>query len=148
MKLKTNLLLTLVAFIAFTSYSFKLNAQEAQEAPLDTLTRAVSKLQEDFALFKKVKISGYIQSQFQIADSSGVPSFAGGDFKSGVDKRFTVRRGRVKIVYDNRLTQFVFQLDANETEIRTKEAYVKFTEPWLQAVSLQIKCRKPLVSTS
>ncbi len=138
MKLKTNLLLTLVAFIAFTSYSFKLNAQEAQETPLDTLTRAVSKLQEDFALFKKVKISGYIQAQFQVADSSGVPSFAGGDFKSNVDKRFTVRRGRVKIVYDNRLTQFVFQLDANETEIRTKEAYVKFTEPWLQAVSLQM----------
>ena len=138
MKLKTTHLLTFVALIALTGSGFKLNAQEAQEAPLDTLTRSVNKLQEDFAIFKKVKISGYIQAQFQVADSSGIPSFSGGDFKPNVDKRFSIRRGRVKVVYDNRLTQFVFQLDANEVEIRTKEAYVKFTEPWLQAISLQM----------
>ena len=124
--------------IAFTSYSFKLNAQEAQETPLDTLTRAVSKLQEDLAILKKIKISGYIQAQFQVADSAGVPSFAGGNFGANVDKRFAVRRGRIKFTYDNRLTQYVLQFDANQTDIRTKEAYVKITEPWLQAVSVQL----------
>lgn len=138
MKLKTNLLLTLVAMVAFTSNSFKLNAQEVQENPLDTLARTVNKLQEDFAILKKIKISGYIQAQFQVADSAGVPSFAGGNFGTNVDKRFAVRRGRIKFVYDNKLTQYVLQFDANQTDIRTKEAYVKITEPWMQAISLQM----------
>lgn len=138
MKLKTNLLLTLVALIAFTSSNSNLFAQEAQEVPLDTLTRAVSKLQEDFAILKKLKVSGYIQAQFQVADSAGIPSYAGGNFASNVDKRFAVRRGRIKFVYDNKLTQYVLQFDANQTDIRTKEAYVKITEPWLKALSLQM----------
>ena len=140
MKLKKNLLLTLMATIVFTGLSFtKLSAQDAQEeAPIDTIARSIHKLQDDFAAFKKLKVSGYIQAQFQVADSNGVPSFAGGNFSTNVDKRFLVRRGRIKFNYDNRLTQYVLQFDANQTEIRTKEAYVKITEPWLEAVSLQM----------
>ncbi len=139
MNIKRNLLLTLVniVIVAGTLIS-TLRAQEAQETPLDTLTRSVNKLQDDFAIFKKFKVSGYIQAQFQIADSSGIASYAGGNFASNVNNRFLVRRGRIKFVYDNRLTQYVLQFDANQTEIRTKEAYVKFTDPWLEAVSLQM----------
>lgn len=139
MNLKRNLILTLVTIALMAGSSvFKLHAQETQETPLDTLTRTVGKLQDDFAKFKKLKVSGYIQAQFQIADSTGIASYAGGNFAPNVDTRFLVRRGRIKFVYDNRLTQYVLQFDANQTEIRTKEAYVKFTEPWLQAVSLQM----------
>lgn len=115
-----------------------LYAQEVQETPIDTLARGLNKLQEDFTIFKKLKVSGYIQAQFQNADSAGAPSFAGGDFAPNADNRFLLRRGRIKFNYDNRLTQYVLQFDANQTEIRTKEAYVKITEPWLQAISLQM----------
>lgn len=139
MNLKRNLILTLVTIALMAGSSvFKLHAQETQEVPIDTLTRTVGKLHDDFAIFKKLKVSGYIQAQFQIADSTGIASYAGGNFAPNVDTRFLVRRGRIKFVYDNRLTQYVLQFDANQTEIRTKEAYVKFTEPWLQAVSLQM----------
>ncbi len=139
MKLKTNLLLTLTAIIALTGLSVNLSAQDAQqEEPIDTIARSIHKLQDDFAAFKKLKVSGYIQAQFQVADSNSVPSFAGGDFAPNVDKRFLIRRGRIKFNYDNRLTQYVLQFDANQTEIRTKEAYVKITEPWLEAFSLQM----------
>jgi hypothetical protein len=139
MNSKRNFILTLVCFVAFASSSiFQLRAQETQETPLDTLTRSVHKLQDDFAIFKKLKVSGYIQAQFQIADSTGIASYAGGNFAANVDNRFLIRRGRIKFNYDNRLTQYVLQFDANQTEIRTKEAYVKFTEPWLEAVSLQM----------
>ncbi len=139
MNSKRNFILTLVCFVAIASSSiFQLRAQETQETPLDTLTRSVHKLQDDFAIFKKLKVSGYIQAQFQIADSTGIASYAGGNFAANVDNRFLIRRGRIKFNYDNRLTQYVLQFDANQTEIRTKEAYVKFTEPWLEAVSLQM----------
>lgn len=53
---------------------------------------------------KKIKVSGYIQTQYQIADTAGVSSFAGGNFADGVKSRFAVRRGRIKVNYDNDLT--------------------------------------------
>jgi hypothetical protein len=139
MKLTKNIILTLVALTSLCLVNIgSSSAQEAQEAPADTLARAVSKLQDDLAILKKIKISGYIQAQFQVADSNGTPSFAGGNFPANADKRFAVRRGRIKFVYDNRLTNYVLQFNATENEVRVKEAYVKFTEPWLQAISLQM----------
>ena len=139
MKLKTNLFLTLVSATVITGLSVTgLRAQESTENPMDTLARSVNKLQDDFAIFKKLKVSGYIQAQFQVADSVGIPSYAGGNFNPGVDKRFAIRRGRIKFNYDNRLTQYVLQFNATEKEVTTKEAYVKITEPWMQAFSVQM----------
>src|SRR3954471_23875613 len=131
MKLKTNYLLTLIPAVFAAVFSVTgLSAQEVQEQPIDTIARAVHKLQDDLSILKKIRISGYIQAQYQVADSAGTPSFAGGNFPANVDKRFAVRRGRLKFVYDNRLTQYVFQFQAGETGVFMKEGYVKFTEPW------------------
>ena len=139
MKLRNNLILTLITVTSLCLLNIRqASAQENPENPTDTLARAVTKLQDDLAILKKIKVSGYIQAQFQVADSNGTPSFAGGNFAPNVDKRFAVRRGRIKFVYDNRLTQYVLQFNATETGVSTKEAYVKFTEPWMQAFSFQM----------
>lgn len=139
MKLTKNILLTLIALTSLCLFNIsRVQAQEIAEAPIDTLARSVGKLQDELTILKKIKISGYIQAQFQVADSNGTPSFAGGNFPTNSDKRFAVRRGRIKFVYDNRLTQYVLQFNATEGGVTTKEAYVKFTEPWLQAISLQM----------
>jgi hypothetical protein len=139
MKLTKHILLTLVSITSICLFNINTAiAQEAEEAPLDTLARSVHKLQDELAILKKIKISGYIQAQFQVADSVGSPSFAGGDFDKNTDKRFMIRRGRIKFVYDNKLTNYVLQFNATEKEVRVKEAYVKITEPWLQAISLQM----------
>ncbi len=56
MNSKRNFILTLVCFVAIASSSiFQLRAQETQETPLDTQTRRVHKLQDDFAIIKKLK---------------------------------------------------------------------------------------------
>ena len=134
MKLKTNLLLTLMVTVAASVTSLK--AQEVQESPLDTLTRSVSKIQDDLANLKKIKISGYIQSQFQWADSAGVKSFAGGDFPVNVDKRFKVRRAEFKIMYDNVRTQIVANINISQDGVTIKDAYGKFSEQRLKMFSL------------
>jgi hypothetical protein len=85
---------------------------------------------------KKIKISGYIQSQFQIAEGDGIGTFAGGNFPSGVHSRFQVRRGRVKVNYDNDLTQYVLQIDVTQNGVAIKDAYATVKEPWLKAISL------------
>jgi hypothetical protein len=85
---------------------------------------------------KKIKITGYIQSQFQVADGDGVGSFAGGNFAAGVHSRYLVRRGRVKVNYDNDLTQYVLQIDVTPGGVAIKDAYGSIKEPWLKTFGL------------
>jgi hypothetical protein len=85
---------------------------------------------------KKIKISGYIQAQYQIAESASVSSYAGGNFPQNVKSRFQVRRGRFKINYDNDLTQYVLQLDVTQSGVGIKDAYASIKEPWLKMASL------------
>jgi hypothetical protein len=103
---------------------------------VDSLKYKMDQVQTDLKKLNQIKISGYIQAQYQVADSVGAKSFAGGDFGSGLDKRFMLRRGRVKFTYTGNLTQYVLQLDATEKGVGIKDAYVKLTEPALQTFSL------------
>ena len=66
----------------------------------DTLTSTVSGMRSELDVLKRIKIGGYIQTQFQYGDSTGAGTYAGGSFAQGIDKRFNVRRGRIKIQYD------------------------------------------------
>lgn len=114
----------------------QLNAH-AQEAPLDTLTNRVNIIASDVDGLKRIKITGYLQPQYQVADSSGISSFAGGDFASGLNKRFALRRGRVKFTYDYTGINWVLQLDATEKGVAVTDAYGKYTEPWMNAFYMQ-----------
>lgn len=127
----TNYLIALM-FVLFTGGTYKLFAQE--ETP-DTLAQAIEKLQSDVSLLNRLKITGYIQAQYQKADTLGISSFAGGDFGKNLDNRFMVRRGRFKLAYTNELSQYVLQVDVTEKGVGIKDAYATFTEPWMQAVS-------------
>jgi len=96
----------------------------------------VEQLQSDNLLAKKLKITGYIQTQFQKADTAGIASIAGGNFDSGIDNRIAVRRGRVKFLYDNENAQAVMQFDITEKGLAIKDAYLTVLEPWLNTVSV------------
>jgi hypothetical protein len=122
---------------------------KAQTSEPDTLRSAVARLASDIDLMKRIKVSGYIQAQFQYADSSGQPSFAGGNFvnnstdKFPVDKRFMVRRGRLKVQYDGQIndkgwsiSQYVLQFDVSEKGLTIKDAFAKLTDPWCGWTSL------------
>ncbi|NOU46009.1 MAG: porin [Bacteroidales bacterium] len=115
---------------------FAVVAQEVEMTPFDTLASSVNKLQSDLAQLKKIKVTGYVQAQYQLADTTGISSFAGGNFPANVDNRFSVRRGRVKIMYDNTLTSSVVQFDVTEKGVAIKDAYIKITEPWTKSLSL------------
>jgi hypothetical protein len=117
---------------------FPVSCALAQETPADTTPQAIAAMQAILNNLSKIKISGYIQGQFQVADSTGIKSYAGGDFPVASDKRFMLRRGRIKVVYDNTLTQFVLQIDATEKGVVLKDAYAKVTEPWLQTFGLSV----------
>lgn len=109
-------------------------AQESAHAVVDTL--AFQQLQSEMAAARKLKISGYVQAQFQKAESEGVESFAGGNFGTGIDNRFSIRSGRVKFTYDDRNAQAVLQIDITEKGVNFKDVYLKLTDPWLKTLAL------------
>lgn len=114
----------------------RMNAQVAEGEKTDTVYPILEKLQSDVSLLNRLKVTGYIQAQFQKADTAGIESFAGGNFPAGIDNRFAVRRGRVKFTYDYAFSQFVMQIDVTEKGIGIKDAYVSFTDPWLNAFAV------------
>jgi hypothetical protein len=110
-------------------------AQEVEGTPTDTLGAAVNKLQSAIELMQRFKVTGYLQVQSQFSDSIG-SAFAGGLFPVGVDKRFKVRRGRLKFAYNTLLTSFVAQFDVTEGGFATKDIYLVVRDPWTQTLSL------------
>ena len=78
-----------------------------------------------------------MQGQFQMAESKGASALAG-DFDPDIDKRFNIRRGRLKTTYTGKLSEAAVQLDYTlEKGVALKEAYYKITEPLLNTISLQ-----------
>lgn len=103
----------------------------------DTLKSELEKLQSDILKLHKLKITGYVQAQYQRIDTAGAGSFSGGNFGEGINNRFKVRRGRIKFTYNGgNLSQYVMQFDVIEKGLDIKDMYAKFYDPWVQAVSL------------
>jgi hypothetical protein len=103
---------------------------------VDGINETVLAMKTTLDALAKIKVSGYIQSQFQLAEAAGVSSFAGGDFAKGVRSRFLVRRGRFKLMYDNDLNQYVMEVDVTQNGVAIKDAYVWVKEPWLRTFAL------------
>lgn len=84
--------------------------------------------------FENLRITGYIQPQFQVAQRKGGGSYNGGDFAPQSNNRFMLRRARVKIDYflatkDNYpVALFTFQVDATERGVGLRDMFVKLYE--------------------
>lgn len=80
-----------------------------------------------------IKITGYLQTQFQKAQSAGISSWSGGDFDKNADKRFMIRRGRLKIDRVDKFSSIVFQLDGTQDGVRLMDAFIQFHSATLPA---------------
>ncbi len=84
--------------------------------------------------FENLRITGYIQPQFQKAQSDGAPSFGGGNFSAFSSSRFMLRRARIKIDYvlpsKTRYPKalFSFQIDATERGVIVRDMFLKLFE--------------------
>jgi len=118
---------------------------------LEEVKGALTGLSESFTEYRgyvdalrKIKISGYMQPQYRYTDVMNTPYnigvFSGGLFPANTKSVFQVRRARVKVTYDNVLTQFVFQIDAIQSGFTLKDAYVMVTEPWTKSFGFQMGC--------
>lgn len=90
----------------------------------------------------RLRFGGYMQPQFQFAESRGAKSFAGGDFPTNSDNRFTLRRGRIRIDYlhnspDNKpMAYFAFQFDGTERGVYIRDFWGRFFENKLEMFAI------------
>ena len=89
------------------------------------------------SIYKKydhIRIGGYIQPQYQVAESEGAKTFEGGDFPVNTDNRFMLRRGRIRFDYvhfSNNTApsvQFVFQFDGTERGVFIRDFWGRIFE--------------------
>jgi len=128
-----NLFLTGMVLLSFKAVT----AQETMYLPVDSLGNITSLIQSDVDKLKKLKFTGYFQGQFQYIDLAGMKSFEGGNFPAASDKRFSVRRGRLKVQYDNVFSQYVVQIDVTEKGVSFKDAYALFTDNWSHSIAIK-----------
>src|SRR6185436_19203938 len=88
---------------------------------IDTTTEMGKGLLNLYQKYDKLRISGYIQPQYQVASEPGIKSYEGGDFPPNSNNRFMLRRGRIRFDYvhfsenpNKPSVQFVFQFDGTE----------------------------------
>lgn len=98
---------------------------------IDTTTDMGKGMLNMYSRFDRLRFSGYIQPQFQLAQEKGQKSFEGGDFAPNANSRFMMRRSRVRIDYvrsnkDHKPSmQFVFQFDASERGVAVRDVWAR-----------------------
>ncbi|KIC92393.1 porin [Flavihumibacter sp. ZG627] len=84
--------------------------------------------------FNYLRISGYMQPQFQFISEKGANTYAGPAFNKNVDNRFTLRRGRIRFDYarfnqsDEVSFQFAFQFDGTERGVNIRDFWGRLFE--------------------
>lgn len=101
---------------------------------IDTTTDMGKGILNMYSRFDRLRLSGYIQPQFQFAQEKGARSYQGGDFSANSQSRFMLRRSRVRIDYlrSTKLNlpsmQFAFQFDATERGVVVRDVWARLFE--------------------
>lgn len=101
---------------------------------IDTTTEIGKSVLDVSKRFDNIRISGYIQPQFQFAQEKGANNFSGGDFAPNVNNRFMLRRGRIRFDYiffntnEKPSVQFVFQFDGTEKGVAIRDFWGRIFE--------------------
>lgn len=129
-----------IIFLLGVCFSGIIHAQYLMDM-VDTSTTTGKGLLAIYKKFDHLKIGGYLQPQFQVAESKAAKSFEGGDFGSQVNNRFMLRRSRVRIDYAHFEegkkpdVQIVFQFDANERAFTVRDIWGRVFENQLKLFS-------------
>ena len=132
-------LLAAIFIMCFTAKSIQ--AQFIMDM-IDTTTEVGKGMFSLYKKFDRIRISGYIQPQFQIAEVKGAKSFNGGDFGPETDNRFMLRRGRIRFDYAHftdtgqPVVQFVFQFDGTERGVNIRDFWGRVFENKFELFSL------------
>jgi len=84
--------------------------------------------------YHSLSFSGYLQVQYQYADTSGVQTYNGGNFSTACNNRFMIRRGRFRMDYERKteadFTKYYFglQFDGTERGVNIRDMFGRIYE--------------------
>jgi hypothetical protein len=136
---------------AFAAASFTTFAQEEEGTPLEQVQQKVEVHDGAINKLNALKITGYIQPQWQWGQQDAGLKVGGGNVTENDNKsafnRFGIRRGRIKFTYDDGgIATGVFQLNivdksnatgVSQAVVQLKEAYLNVKDPWNGTVQFQ-----------
>lgn len=120
------------------SATLSANAQETKPIGIEELEQRTEAIEAEIAKQKRLKVSGYIQTQWQWGEETA--SLKVGSANENPEKsfnRFGVRRGRIKFTYEQNIASGVFQLDVTEKGVKFKDAYLNIKDPWVGSMTLR-----------
>ena len=113
-------------------------AQEAKPTTLEELEQRTGALEAEAAKQKKLKVSGYLQAQWQWGEeAASLKVGAGNEDPEESFNRFGIRRGRIKFTYEEKIASGVFQLDITEKGVKFKDAYLNIKDPWVGSMAFR-----------
>jgi hypothetical protein len=119
-------------------FSFLAIGQDIELTPLEELQKRTETLETEIAKQKKLKLTGYIQPQYQQGEKDA--SLKIGNPNENTEESFSrigIRRGRIKLSYEENIATGVFQLDLTEKGLGLKDAYLDVKDPWLNSLHLK-----------
>ena len=138
---------TIILIGIFCCVSFLATAQVQENGSttdpiVEQLETTVNNLSPIVERLNKFKFSGYIQTDLQIGDKEASFKVGAGKFsEENRAVRFGVRRGRLKLTYNDNIREVasnaVLQVDITEKGVNIKDAYFSFTDPWIKWLSVQ-----------
>jgi hypothetical protein len=137
MRLVRILLITVFMFGAGNAY-----AQRFLMDMVDTTTELGKGMLSLYQKYGTLRLSLYIQPQFQVAQDRGIKNYSGGDFATNSNSRFMLRRARLRTDYayynkDRDLAAyFAFQIDVTERGSAIRDVWGRVFENNWQMFSL------------
>ena len=115
------------------------------KAKVEGIDKNVTNLLNDVTGIKKLKITGFIQFQFEKTESAKGFNVGGSNYSINpydstdeyVQARYRIRRNFIKFEYNAGIAQLVAQMDFSNEKYSLKDAYINITEPWLKYFSLK-----------
>lgn len=109
---------------------------------MDTTTNVGRGIFPLYQKYDRLRFGGYMQPQYQFAESKGAKNYSGGDFPTNSNNRFMLRRGRIRVDYahynenNQPLAYFAFQFDGTERGVAIRDFWGRFYENRLQAFAV------------
>ena len=89
-------------------------------------------------IIKNLNVSGFVQAQYQWGEE-GASLMVGAPNEKPDDSfnRIGIRRGFIKITYEEGIASGVFQFDITEKGFAVKDVYFNIRDPWINTIALR-----------
>ena len=120
----------ILTFLSFSSVSYA----QLESYKLDDTSGFFKDLSLIRNKYHSLSFSGYLQVQYQFADTCGVQSYNGGNFSAASNNRFMIRRGRFRMDYDRKTEEgfakyyFGLQFDGSERGVNVRDMFGRIYE--------------------